>query len=131
MSYTLFAQGAQRRSLQVAAISLAINAVATPPLAVAYGAAGAAAGTLAAGVVAATCYATFSLPRRNLAQFGWTTLKVAGAGGALAASMRIALPNAWPLALAIGGVAYFAVLLLLRVVTVSDLRALSQARGIA
>ncbi|MCA9238562.1 MAG: flippase [Planctomycetales bacterium] len=131
LSHTLFAQGSQRRSLQVAAVSILLNLLVTPVLAWRYGATGAAAGTLLAAVVAACCYAAFSLPKQYLVRLSENLLKVTGAGAILVLAMYVALPEAWLTALVLGACAYASALVLLRIVTPQDLRLLRGAGGAA
>ncbi len=83
LSHVLFAQGKQHRSMHVAAISLAVNAITTFLLTHQFGAVGAAIGTVIGGFIATCCYLRFTSSSRGIAQTVGETLRVFLAAAAL------------------------------------------------
>ena len=120
LSHVLFARKQQHRSMQVAAISLAVNLVATYLLVKAWGAAGAAAGTILGGLVATLCFIYFAIPLREI------PLLIAHMSRALLAGLLLAcltwMLTSAPLVLVVATVclAYLPALLLVGAAKIDD-----------
>ncbi|TWU35815.1 colanic acid exporter [Novipirellula aureliae] len=95
LSYTLFAQGRQDRSMRVAAISLAVNSVATYFLVVRYGAVGAALGTLISGSVAMCCYFVATMEKREIRNTFLETTRILIACAVLALVISMVRNSFW------------------------------------
>ncbi len=127
LSHTLFAQGRQDRSMQVAAISLVINLISTWWLVSVWGVWGAAAGTVFGASVAFCCYALFALRRLELSELACTVAKLAVAATGLTMIMLFWRDNLWSLGIVLGGLVYLTLVVVLRIVTSTDVRSFRNA----
>jgi O-antigen/teichoic acid export membrane protein len=124
LSYTLFARGRQRASMNVAAVSLVVNLLATLWLASRWGAVGAAYGTLIGGLVALCGYSLYALRGWELRELGEVTLRVAVAATGLGAALYFTRHFPLPALIGLGAIAYGLLLLLVGVIRMTDLLAL-------
>ncbi len=122
LSHTLFAKGQQHRSMYVAGISLVVNLAATMWLAQQWGAVGAAWGGFAGALVACGGYCLFSFDWRDVCQLLVTTMKVSLAAAALAVVVWMLPLGHWLFALVTASAVYLLLVMLLRVITKTDLR---------
>lgn len=134
LSHVLFARQQQHRSMQVAAVGLVVNLIATYALVNAWGAIGAAAGTILGGFVATICYVLFAIPASEYAQL-FANFARSFLAGLLLAFVTISLSSA-PLLLVILAVcvAYLPALYLVGATTLDDLvfvRRTLFARGVS
>ena len=97
LSHALFAQGKQRKSMNVAAVSLFFNVIATYLLVSRYGAVGAAAGTVFSGLVAMVCYFAYLLPPAQIAKMGIVFARLALAATGVGATAYLLRDASWPL----------------------------------
>jgi O-antigen/teichoic acid export membrane protein len=95
LSHALFAKGKQHRSMHVAGISLAVNAIATYLLVSGWGAIGAAMGTLIGGVVAMCCYLAFTMSRSEIVEVVQTATRIAAAATGVALSTYFLRDYSW------------------------------------
>lgn len=122
LSHTLFAQGKQHRSMQVAGISLVVNSIATYLLVTKFGAVGAALGTVLGGVVAMLCYFAFAMPRSEWFATASVVSRVLLASALLAVVVHFARQLDWiPLATVCLAV-YTPLLFLVGAIRTEDLR---------
>jgi O-antigen/teichoic acid export membrane protein len=110
LSHALFAQGDQRRSMYVAALSLAFNVLVTLALVWRYQAVGAAAGTVLSGLFATLLYMHYLMPRREI--LGSVVSIVRIAISASLAGLLLFAVQAKPLPIIVGvGISSYAILL--------------------
>lgn len=121
LSHLLFAQGRQHRSMHVAAISLAINSVATYMLVRSMGAVGAAMGTVLGGLIATICYSWFALTRQEMLDCLWVALRVSVAAVGLAVLATFLKDAPWVVLIPLSVITYAVLLFLVGAVRVRDL----------
>ena len=122
LSYALFAQGRQDRSMRVAGISLAVNSVATYLLVIRYGAVGAALGTVLGGAVATCCYLLYTMQKREIIATAAMALRVAVAATGMGCVVYQVRDVSWVPLLLIGAVVYTPLLFIVGAIRVEDLR---------
>ena len=124
LSHALFAQGKQRKSMNVAAVSLVFNVIATYLLVSRFGAAGAAAGTVISGLVATSCYLAYLLPANQLVKVGIAVLRVGIAAIGLGLISYALIDSSWPALIAANLAAYLPLLVISRSLIGRDLELL-------
>jgi len=122
LSHALFAQGRQDRSMRVAAISLAVNSVATYGLVVRYGAVGAALGTVIGGLTATCCYLLFAISKREILATTILVLRVGVAAVGLGLVVFLVRDAGWFQLLLICVAVYTPLLFIVGAIRVDDLR---------
>ena len=120
LSHALFAQGKQNKSMQVAAISLAVNSVLTGLLVYHFGVIGAAVGTVLGGLVATICYSCFLMPKKDLITTGTVFAQVAAAAAGLGVTLWIAQGQPLPVKIVSASIVYGILLFAAGAVRVKD-----------
>lgn len=134
LSHVLFARQQQHRSMQVAGIGLIVNLFATYALVTAWGAAGAAFGTILGGFVATVCYVYFAIPTSEYLQLLGYLSRSCLAGLLLACVVLLLQSVSLPLVIVTVCVAYLPALYLVGATTLDDLifvRRTLFARGVS
>lgn len=122
LSHVLFAQGRQHKSMQVAAISLLVNSIATYVLVLRFGAVGAAIGTVLGGFVATCCYLMYAMPRTDVLATFTLIGRVSVAAIGMGAAVFVVRDGGWSFLLLVGGAVYAPLLFLVGAIRVADLR---------
>ena len=120
LSQALFAQGKQRQSMNVAAISLFFNVIATFLLVRSFGATGAAAGTVLSGLIATYCYICYLIPADERPSIAWSIAKITLASAGLGVITYLMREFSLPALIAINALAYVPLLVLFQAVKLSD-----------
>jgi len=122
LSYVLFAQGKQRRSMYVAAISLGVNSVATYFLVQEYGARGAAGGCIVGGFVATLCYLWFTAKINEIQTLVLEMGRVFLAACGLGVTVYLVRDTSWPIVFVVAAVTYPILLFTVKAIRINDLR---------
>ncbi|WP_404306586.1 flippase [Neorhodopirellula lusitana] len=122
LSYTLFAQGQQNKSMRVAGISLLVNSVATYALVLKFGAVGAAIGTVIGGFVAMSCYLLYAMPKSEVLTTVGLGLRVAVAALGMGIVVYTIRDSAWIKLLPVGALVYTPLLFVVGAIRIADLR---------
>lgn len=128
LSHVLFARGQQRRSLMVAAIALSAFLVSALLMIPRWGATGTAYASLIAAMAALACYLAFVAAGNGGHAIVIVLLRQMIAGSAVVGFVVLVKGHGIWLPLLAGGILYAALLVLLRVVRVSDFKLLHEFR---
>lgn len=129
LSYTLFAQGREKRSMQVAGISLIANSGITFALVYQFGAAGAALGTVVAGLIATVSYLCFAFQSRGIFQTLSSLARAMVASGVMG-GLLFCFRDENLLLLVLGGaLAYVTLAILMNLIKKEDLQLLVSICG--
>ena len=122
LSHVLFAQGKQKRSMYVAAISLGVNSIATFFLVQEYGARGAAIGCIVGGFVATLCYLGFSAKLHELPIIVLEIGRVLIAAACMGLTIYLVRDASWLIVLVVATLSYLLLLFLVGAIRMNDLR---------